>query len=369
MMNVDDNLTPSPDSSGSQDQAVDGTEEELRAEVARLRGAVRVLADTVGETTLTLMDSEARWQCLTEQSLTGIAILEGTRLTYVNARFAEIFGYQGDEMLAIPAIKTFAHSSRLHLTEHIRACLANEPHPPVLECEGLKKDSSSVYIELSSSRLERGGRLRAVLVASDITARELAGREVHALNRRLAEMAVRDALTGLYNRRFMEASLERELIQCERDDSPLSVVTCDVDDFRLVNDAFGRQAGDEVLKAFGSLLKWRCRESDIACRYGGKKFLMVFPGMPAEVAATWAEGVRAAMARARVTRESRSLRVSASFGIATYPEHGESWQELIVAAAAAQHAIKATGGNQVRSASPKSELKSPDLALLLAREM
>jgi diguanylate cyclase (GGDEF)-like protein/PAS domain S-box-containing protein len=368
-MNVDDNLTPHTDLNGRQDEAVDGAVAKLRAEVAQLRGTVRVLVDTVERTTRKLTDSEARWQCLGKQSLIGIAIVEGTRFARVNARFAETFGYQGDEMLAVPASETVAHSSRLRVTEHLRACLANEPHPRVLEYEGLKKDGSSIYIELSSSRLEKGDGLRAVFVVSDITARKLAEREVHALKRRLAELAVRDPLTGLYNRRFMEASLEQELIQCERDNSPLSVVTCGVDDLGVVNNAFGRQAGDEVLKAFASLLKGRCRQSDIACRYGAGEFLVVFPGMPAEIAAAWAEGIRAPMARARVTRESSSLQVHASFGVATYPEAGESWQELIAAAYAAQHTAKATGGNQVSLASPKAESKSPDLTLLVAREM
>ena len=353
----------------SQVEVVDGTEEELQAEVARLRGAVGVLADTVGKTTLALMDSEARWQCLAAQSLTGIAVLEGTRFTFVNARLADTFGYQADEMLTVPAIETVAHSSRLRFTEHVRACLAGEPHPRVLEYEGLKKDGSSVYVEFTSSFLERGDRLRSVWMVSNITARKLAEREVHALNRRVAELAVRDPLTGLYNRRFMEASLERELIQCERDGSALSVVTCDVDDLKVVNNAFGRKTGDETLKAFGSLLQGRCRQSDIACRYGGAGFVMVFPAMPAEVAAEWAEGIRAAMAKARVIRNSSSLQVNASFGVATYPEAGESWQELMASAYAAQSAAKATGGNQVRSASPKAEPNSPDLTLLLAREM
>ena len=354
-----------------QDGAVDGTKEELRAEVARLQQTVQVLADGFERTTRTLADSEARWRCLAKQSLTGLAIVEGTRFTFVNARFAETFGYLGDEMLTVLAGETVAHSSRLHVTQHIRACLAGESHPPVLEYEGLKKDGSSVYLELSSSRLERAGRFHAVLMVSDIGARKLAERKVHALNRRLAELAVRDPLTGLYSRGFTEISLERELMQCERDNSPLSIVICDIDDFKVVNEMFGHQAGDETIKAFGWLLKRRCRKSDLACRFGGEEFLMVFPGMTAEVAAKWAEGIRVAIAGAPVRRESSSLRVSASFGVAAYPEHGESWQGLIAAADAAQVAAKAAGGNQVTSAAPKAEAerKGPVLALLLAREM
>ena len=293
------------------DEVIEGREEELRAEVARLQQASQVLAEGLERSTQALADSEARWRCLAKQSLTGIAIVEQTRFMFVNARFAEILGYLGDEMLTVPAADTVAHSSRLHVAQHIHRCLANEPRPAVLEYEGLRKDGSSVYLELSCSRLYVADGLRSMLMVSDISSRQNAEHRVHALERRLAELAVRDPLTGLYSRRFTEASLERELIQCERDNSPLSVVMCDIDDFKVVNDVFGRQAGDDTLKALGWLLKRRCRKSDLACRYGGEEFLMVFPGMPAEVAARWAERIRAALAASPVRRESSRVYRSA----------------------------------------------------------
>jgi diguanylate cyclase (GGDEF)-like protein len=217
--------------------------------------------------------------------------------------------------------------------------------------------------------METNDRSSVVLVVTDVTARRLAERKVQALNRRLAELAIRDPLTGLYSRTFMQNSLERELIQAERNNSPVSVVMCDLDDLSSVNDAFGRQAGDDVLVAFGSLLKRRCRRSDIACRHGGDEFLMVFPGMPVEVAERWAERIRAAMAAARVTRDSSSMQVTASFGVVTYPEHGQTWQELIAAADAAQYAAAAAGRNQVVTAPPKDELPTAALEPLAARAM
>jgi len=125
-----------------------------------------------------------------------------------------------------------------------------------------------------------GGRPYVICVTTDISARKLAERKIQALNRRLAELAIRDPLTGLYNRRFMEASLEREIIEAERHGSPLSLVMCDIDHFRADQRHLRHQSGDEVLKAFGSLIKRRCRRSDMACRFGGEEFLVVFPGMP-----------------------------------------------------------------------------------------
>ena len=320
---------------------------------------------------------------LADQSLVGIAILEDDRFAYVNARFAETFGYRPDAMLTIPALAAIAYSSRLRVTQHVRECLAGEPHPPVIECEGVKKDGSPVYAELGCSRLELGDRCCAILMVADITARKLAERRVQALNRQLAELAVQDPLTGLYNRRFTEASLERELLQAERSGSPVSLVMCDIDDFKAVNEAFGREGGDQVLKSFGDLLKRRCRKSDIACRCGGEEFLVVFPGMPAEVAAAWADKARAAIAAVRIAKDASSLQITASFGVATYPEHGQTWQDLIAAVDAAQYSAKVAGGNQVIAALPTddgapewirlptasgAELKVQDLSRLAARE-
>ena len=345
------------------------TVEGLRAEVARLRETVHAQNDRLETTTRELADAETRWRCLAEQPLNGVAIIDVPDFAYVNPRFCEMFGYNSNELLSVPVTDIVAHSSRLRVTQQLRDSLAGRPRPGILECEGLKKDGSTVHIELSSSRMEVGGRLRVICVATDISARTLAERKIQALSRRLAESAVRDPLTGLYNRGFMEASLERELIEAERHGSPLSLVMCDVDDFKLINDTFGYPSGDEVLKAFGSLLKRRCRRSDVACRYGGEEFLVVFPGMPGAVAVKWADKVRAAIAGARVARGAASLRVTASFGVATYPENGRTWQDLIAAADRAQFEAKVAGRDQVVVAPTVAEPSAADPAALLAQAM
>jgi len=98
------------------------------------------------------------------------------------------------------------------------------------------------------------------------------------------------------------------------------------------------------------MAKRKCRGSDIASRYGGEEFLLVFPGMPAELAATRAESVRSATAAARITAGSRTVHVTASFGVAEYPTHGETWEEIVAAADEAQYRAKAAGRNQVKLA-------------------
>ena len=148
----------------------------------------------------------------------------------------------------------------------------------------------------------------------------------------------------------MEASLEREIIAATRNNAPLSVVIGDIDHFKSVNDTYGHQTGDEVLQSVSSLLNQLCRKSDIACRYGGEEFLIVFPGMPVGLAADWAEQARQSVSATEISVGSSELHITASFGVAGFPAQGKTWQEVIGAADAALYSAKTGGRDQVRRA-------------------
>lgn len=310
--------------------------EELRGALARSKRIAHRLAE-----------SEARFRGLAEQSLAGIAILEADSFTYVNSRFAEAFGYSRKEIMALPLLDTVAPASRRAVAEHARKCLADEECETLVDYQGRKKDGSHVDIELSSSRMKMHDKAALILVVTDVTARKKAEQQVLALNRRLAQQAIRDPLTGLYNRRHMEESLERELLRAKRTDTPVSVVMCDLDHFKAINDKYGHQAGDKVLKTFGALVKRRCRASDISCRYGGEEFLLVFPNMPGDIACEWAEHMRVTLAETPIADGNNSLRITASFGVAVYPGNGTTPHKLVSAADSAQYAAKAAGRNKV----------------------
>ena len=364
------------------------TEVQLRAEIARLEKIVQVLMDRAERTinqdmsefqlfegtlvlgdlirrrtdelgralernekiTRTLRESEARFRGLAEQSLAGIAIVEAGHFTYMNLRFAETFGYERDELMTLPLMETVSMGSWPAVVQHVRKRLAGEPVETVLGYKGKKKDGSKIDLELSCSRMEPAAREAVTLVVADVTSRKQAERKVQALNRRLAEQAIRDPLTGLYNRRFMEESIARELVRAARNGYPVSLVMCDIDHFKSVNDDYGHQAGDRVLKALGRLLKRRCRSSDIPCRYGGEEFLLVFPDMPGDIAMEWAEHTREAVETMAVRHQGKTVRVTASFGVAVYPTHGTTPQQVMSAADDAQYAAKAAGRNQVKGA-------------------
>jgi diguanylate cyclase (GGDEF)-like protein/PAS domain S-box-containing protein len=321
-------------------------------EIVRQRTEELHMALSENETiTRRLKVSEARFRGLAEQSLVGIAVVDESGFLYVNGHFSDTLGYSQSELAALPPLHTVADTDRRLFADHLRTCQKGEPQEALLAYEGCKKDGSSVDLELSSSRMAPGDdETGLILVVKDVTARKQAERKVKALNDRLAELAVRDPLTGLYNRRFMEASLEREIVAAARNGTPLSVVIGDIDHFKSVNDTHGHQAGDEVLQTVSSLFRELCRKSDIACRYGGEEFLIVFPGMPVGLAADWAERARQSVSETEIVVGSSELHITASFGVAGFPAQGKTWQEVIGAADAALYSAKSGGRDQVRRA-------------------
>ena len=173
------------------------------------------------------------------------------------------------------------------------------------------------------------------------------GRAVEATQRLLQELreqTIRDSLTSLYNRRFLQDYLERELIRARRERAPLALIMMDLDRFKQINDSAGHQAGDRVLVQVGALLKRHVRGSDIACRYGGEEFAVVLPKTTLESAHR-----RSAEICSAIRREAELLRgVTASLGVALCPAHATDAQALLRAADHALYEAKREGRNRVR---------------------
>jgi diguanylate cyclase (GGDEF)-like protein len=212
---------------------------------------------------------------------------------------------------------------------------------------GLRKDGAVVDIECHSSMTRAGGRQLIISVIMDISERARAERAVKVLQEELREQSNHDALTGLYNRRFLEDSFGRELLLAARGGHPVSIIMGDLDHFKAVNDKYGHLAGDQVLRTFGALLTSNARASDIICRYGGEEFLLILPGMTKEGARQRAEHVRQALEAAIVSHGHCRIAVTTSLGIAAYPGDGRTADELIAAADGALYAAKAQGRNRV----------------------
>ncbi|MDX1678881.1 diguanylate cyclase [Arsukibacterium sp.] len=171
------------------------------------------------------------------------------------------------------------------------------------------------------------------------------------LSEKLHAQSIRDPLTGLYNRRYLEETMKRELARSVRQAKPLSVVALDADYFKKFNDQFGHDAGDKVLKEIAEQMRQVVRPSDLACRLGGEEFLLVMPDADTEIAIERAEQLRTRIAAVVLHYQGRSLgHITVSLGVATAPIHAKSAAELLQKADAALYLAKHNGRNKVEIA-------------------
>jgi diguanylate cyclase (GGDEF)-like protein len=189
------------------------------------------------------------------------------------------------------------------------------------------------------------------MTAASLASQAVIALEAARLHRIVSSQALVDGLTGLANRRSCEETLNAELARSDRFPGPLALVITDLDDFKEVNDRFGHQAGDVVLREFAALLRESVRDIDLAGRWGGEEFLLVLPGTDLEGAAHVADRVRRALAgRIVLSVDGEPISVTASFGVAAHPE-AQSASALFAAADAALYEAKRTGKNRVSVAS------------------
>ena len=167
--------------------------------------------------------------------------------------------------------------------------------------------------------------------------------------------AVRDPLTGLYNRRYMEEALSREIVRLSRDAVPVGLMLIDVDHFKRFNDTSGHAAGDAVLQQLGKLMQSIFRDEDIVCRYGGEEFLVVMPGAGFEDVRSRAEYLRASARDLRIHLDGQILEsITISAGIAAAPSHGSTAAALVAAADRALYAAKSSGRDRVATPPPQA---------------
>jgi two-component system, cell cycle response regulator len=214
--------------------------------------------------------------------------------------------------------------------------------------EGLESGADDYItkpIDFAELRARMQSMLRIKRLQEALEERE---RQLLEANERLRHMSQTDALTGLDNRRHLESRLKEMFEHAQRLHEPFSCVMCDLDRFKLVNDDYGHQAGDEVLKQFALLLGQEAREIDRVGRYGGEEFMLLLPGTVLDAGVHFAERVRNSIEAHTFTFEGGSIKATASFGVAAWPHprigHCEG---LVKAADDALYVAKETGRNRV----------------------
>ncbi len=164
----------------------------------------------------------------------------------------------------------------------------------------------------------------------------------------LRGQSIRDPLTGLFNRRYMEESLEREFSRAARNDESVAMLMLDIDHFKRFNDTFGHQAGDKLLHFLGDLLNQRTRGQDIACRYGGEEFALILSGATLDAACRRAELLQEELKHLTVEHAGQMLeRITVSIGVAASPAHDATAEELLYKADQALYRAKAEGRDRI----------------------
>jgi diguanylate cyclase (GGDEF)-like protein len=170
-------------------------------------------------------------------------------------------------------------------------------------------------------------------------------------NYRLQQESVRDPLTGLYNRRYLEESLIREESRARRSGWPLSVMMIDIDHFKNCNDTYGHAAGDEVLCAISRCMESLARSEDIVCRYGGEEFVLVMTNTAPNTLWQRADALRTGVPKLHIEHEQRPIGpITLSIGLAIYPDNGDSARAVLRAADAALYRAKHSGRDRIMPA-------------------
>lgn len=309
-----------------------------------------------------LTASGEKYRILLDESSDPIFMFDSEgQYLYVNRAFADGVNRKLDEIINKKIWDVFSKDEADKRFAVVKWVFEN-CETRIIEVRVPRTDGDRYYITTVKPVLDAEGKVTSIIcISKEITERKRMEEElrraneqlnahlaeIESLQETLREQAIRDALTGLYNLRFLTESMKREIAQATRDMVPLSVVLMDIDHFKVFNDTYGHKAGDEVLQALGKILSSQTRAGDIACRYGGEEFMVIMPSAHPQEAFRRAEQWRKIFASTHIINKGQVLSATLSAGVATFPDHGATGDDIWRAADNALYKAKSAGRNCV----------------------
>jgi diguanylate cyclase (GGDEF)-like protein/PAS domain S-box-containing protein len=296
--------------------------------------------------------SELRYRRLFEAAQDGILLLDAQTgaITDVNPFLISMLGYTREEFVEKKLWEVGAFKDIGASREAFEALQKNE----YIRYEDLPlraKDGQLIQVEFVSNVYLVSGEKVIQCNIRDITKRKQAEEVLAKSEALLREQSMRDHLTGVFNRRYMEETLERELLRAARKGLSLGIIMLDVDHFKRFNDSYGHAAGDAILRELSNLLLKHVRGEDILSRYGGDEFIIILPDASLDVTLERAELLRTYAQHLNVQFEGKTLgRITLSLGVAIFPNNGKTSKALLKAVDVALYRVKHEGRNHVAAA-------------------
>lgn len=302
-----------------------------------------------------VQDSEVRYRRLFEAAKDGILILDADTgaIIDVNPFMVDMLGYTREEFIDKKLWEVGAFQD-VQASKEAFDILQKDEYIRYKDLPLRAKDGQLISVEFVSNVYHEGNDKVIQCNIRDITEQKKEQDELIKSESDLREQSVRDHLTGLFNRRYMEETLKRELLRAKRKGIPLGIIMLDIDGFKRFNDTWGHATGDAILSEIGYLVKKQLRGEDIPCRYGGDEFIILLPDAAQKATYERADRICELATQLQFIVDGQTLdTVTLSLGIAVYPEHGTTTADLLKAVDGALYSAKHNGRNQVAVASQK----------------
>jgi diguanylate cyclase (GGDEF)-like protein/PAS domain S-box-containing protein len=300
-----------------------------------------------------LRRSEERFRRIVENAPFGVLVTDvNDAIVFANRRFAELVHYLPEQIATLDDWRAHAYPDPEYRAEVVAQ--RDRDIEQLRSGELVPSPLREVHVTCGDGVVRDVETIVAVeddmvySVFNDVTERN---RAEQALRDILQAEALHDPLTTLFNRRYLDQAMEREFSRAARSGQSVSVIMADIDDFKRINDSFGHDCGDKVLQAIARQFNTHIRKGDTACRYGGEEFTLLLPNASLEIACERADRLRKSIREISVSSNGRPIgRVTISFGVAAFPQHGDTPDKVLKAADEALLRAKSEGRDRVASA-------------------